>query len=238
MFCAVVVGLFKCGMPGASTFAIPMLAGMFPARLSTGVMLPMLIMGDALGVIYFHRHADWKVLLRLLPPSLAGIFLGYLLLGLPSMDDKVIRILIGVIVLALSALGFCSDWLKKTLDGASGTLMLIMGLFFGLLAGLTTMLANAAGPVVLIYLLTMQLPKDAFLGTSTWFFMLLNWCKVPFMLHRQMITVASLQFNARLFPGIFLGAMLGIILSTWLSNRGFNFWVRILTIIAALKLFF
>ena len=238
IICAVIVGMSKCGLPGASTLAIPMLASMFPARLSTGVMLPMLIMGDVMGVVHFNRHADWKVLLRLLAPSLLGIVLGYFLLGLPSLDDNAIRIIIAIIVLALAALGFFSDKLKKLLDGAGGRLMLACGLFFGLLAGLTTMLANAAGPVVLIYLLTMQLPKDAFLGTSAWFFFLLNLCKVPFMVHRQMITLTSVHFNFELFPFILLGAIIGTILSSKMSNRSFSFWVRILTVIAAVKLLF
>jgi len=238
--CALVVGMSKCGMTGLGTLAVPLLASVLPARMSTGALLPMLIMGDAMGVTHFNRHANWKILIRLMPPALAGIFLGYWLLTQPWLNDIVIRKSIGVIVIALLVLSRCRDRIR--LDIGDGKRMNAVGLtiaiLFGITAGVTTMIANAAGPILLIYLLAMNLPKDEFIGTSAWYFMVLNWCKVPFMMQLGLINSDSLAFNIKLSPAILVGGLLGIYFSSRLSNSGFNRLIQVLTVLAALKLLF
>lgn len=91
---------------------------------------------------------------------------------------------------------------------------------------------------MLIYLLAMRLPKDAFIGTSAWYFMVLNWCKVPFMMQLGLINSDSLAFNIKLSPAILVGGLLGIYFSSRLSNSGFNRLIQVLTVLAALKLLF
>mgnify|MGYP001214631744 CR=1 FL=1 len=238
--CALVVGMSKCGMTGLGTLAVPLLASVLPARMSTGALLPMLIMGDAMGVTHFNRHANWKILIRLMPPALAGIFLGYWLLTQPWLNDIVIRKSIGVIVIALLVLSRCRDRIR--LDIGDGKRMNAVGLtiaiLFGITAGVTTMIANAAGPILLIYLLAMNLPKDEFIGTSAWYFLVLNWCKVPLMMHLGMINRDSMMFNLQLFPAVLVGALLGIALAQKMSNKSYTIWIQALTLVAALKLLF
>ena len=236
--CALVVGMSKCGMAGLGTLAVPLLASVLPPRLSTGALLPMLIIGDSMGVTHFNRHANWKILFRLMPPALTGIFLGYWMLNQPWLNDKVIRKSIGGIVIALLILNHFRDRIRFDIgDGrrvnAAG---LAVAVLFGVTAGITTMIANAAGPILLIYLLAMNLPKDEFIGTSAWYFLVLNWCKVPLMMHLGMINRDSMMFNLQLFPAILAGALLGIVLAQKMSNKSYSIWVQVLTIVAALKL--
>lgn len=238
--CGIVVGMSKCGIPGTATLAVPLLASVLPAKVATGAMLPMLVAGDLIGALCFRRDANWRLLLKMLPMACAGIFLGYILLGCDWMNDRVIRYVIACIVLALVILNAFKDNLHTMVAGAKDRRwqMWTMVVVFGVLTGLTTMLANAAGPVALIYLLAMRLPKDEFIGTNAWLFLVLNWIKVPFMVHRGMINCDSLIFNVKLLPSLFIGCALGLLLSKRLSDNRFKRWMEILTAIAALMLFF
>ncbi len=238
--CGLVVGMSKCGLPGLGSLAVPLMASVLPAKTATGALLPVLIAGDMAGAAYFKRHANWRLLFKLLPIAVIGIWLGYLLLGQPWMDDLVIRYTTACIVLVLVIMNMFKGALHAFVAGSGDKTwkMWLMVVFFGLLAGLTTMLANAAGPVALIYLLAMRLPKDEFIGTNAWFFVILNWIKVPFMVGRSMITSESLLFNLKLLPALLAGCLLGIVLSKRMSNERFKLYVEILTIIAALLLFF
>jgi uncharacterized membrane protein YfcA len=112
------------------------------------------------------------------------------------------------------------------------------GATIGLLAGLLTMLANAAGPIMIIYLLAMSLPPAAFLGTSAWYFLLMNLFKVPFSAQLGLITPASLTFNAILLPCIGAGAWIGIRFARFVPRKVFESLVQILAAIGAIKLFF
>ncbi|HOG51546.1 MAG TPA: sulfite exporter TauE/SafE family protein, partial [Lentisphaeria bacterium] len=180
------------------------------------------------------------ILFRLMPPALAGIFLGYWLLTQPWLNDIVIRKSIGVIVIALLILNHCRDRIRLDIgDGQRiNAVGLTIAILFGITAGVTTMIANAAGPILLIYLLAMNLPKDEFIGTSAWYFLVLNWCKVPLMMHLGMINRDSMMFNLQLFPAVLVGALLGIALAQKMSNKSYTIWIQALTLVAALKLLF
>lgn len=240
--CALLIGMSKAGLPGLGTIAVPLMAMVFPPTLSTGILLPILITGDLFGVFYYHRHADWKVLCRLMPAALAGIIIGYLLMKLLLRGDidqanEIIRISIGVLVLVLVLLNFLKQRLHLTeLNDLPPKWSLAVAIVFGVLAGITTQIANAAGPITLIYLLAMHMPKDIFIGTSAWYFCILNWCKGPFMIGLGSINAQSLLFNLKLVPVVFVGAVLGILISAKMSRKSFEKWIVLLTVLAALKL--
>jgi len=231
---AMIIGLSKSGLPGMGILAIPMVAAVIPAKVSTGFILPMLIAGDVIGVFYYRRHADWPRLLKLFPWTVIGIFAGWF--SMDRLNDAQIRPLIGGIVLAMLALNL---WRQRFADPASrlqhhhGAAIMI-----GLLAGFTTMMANAAGPVMSIYLLAMNLPTTAFIGTSAWFFLLVNTFKVPFSAQLGLITSSSLTFNAMLLPFIALGAWVGIRFARHIPRIIFERLVQIFAAIGAIKLFF
>jgi len=108
----------------------------------------------------------------------------------------------------------------------------------GFAAGFTTMMANAAGPVMVIYLLAMRLPKIEFIGTSAWFFFVITWLKVPFSVTLGLISWESLKLNLMMLPLIAVGAVGGILFVHRIPQKTFNAVVEILTIAAAIKLLF
>jgi uncharacterized membrane protein YfcA len=152
-----------------------------------------------------------------------------------KLNDAQIRPLIGGIVLFMLAVNL---WRQRYSDPESqlphhhGVAIMI-----GLLAGFTTMMANAAGPIMVLYLLAMRLPPSAFLGTSAWYFLLVNTFKVPFSAQLGLITWDSLTFNALLVPFIGLGAWTGIKLASRIPRVTFERLVQIFAALGAIKLF-
>jgi uncharacterized membrane protein YfcA len=231
---AMIIGLSKSGLPGLGVLAIPIVAAIIPAKTSTGFILPMLIVGDVIGVIYYRRHADWPRLIRLFPWAILGVIAGWL--SLDRLNDNEIRPLLGGIVLVMLALNL---WRQQATDPDSRIPhQFWVAAIIGLLAGFTTMIANAAGPIMVIYLLAMRLPPAVFLGTSAWYFLLVNTFKLPFSAQLGLITMTSLTFNAMLAPFIALGAWMGIRFARHIPRIVFERLVQILAAISAIKLFF
>jgi hypothetical protein len=231
---SLIVGLSKTGIPGLSIIFVPLFAFVLPARISTGALLPLLILGDVVAVTWYRRHAVWRHLLRLFPWAFAGIVIGFFAMG--RINDRQLRPVIGVIVIIMLGVGLWRDLASQgKADVPSAWWFAALA---GLLAGATTMLANAAGPVMMVYLLAMRLPKDEFLGTGAWFFAVLNWVKVPFSIGLGLITPASLVFDAVLSGAVLVGAALGILAARRLPQKAFTVAVQGLTFISAVLLFF
>ena len=106
----------------------------------------------------------------------------------------------------------------------------------GFIAGVTTMLANAAGPVMGLYLLAVALPKDAYVGTAAWFFLLINALKLPFSAHLGLIHSSSLLFNLKLVPAVIAGLVLGRSVVARVPQKGFDSLVLAFALVAAVKL--
>ncbi len=231
---AIIIGLSKTGLPGVGMLAILLVAMVIPAKQSTGLILPMLIVGDFMGVAYYHHHATWKPLLRLAPWTISGIVLGTLALG--RLDNAYIRPLIGIIVLGMLALNFWRARHPGLQDALphSRTFAAVVGL----LAGFTTMVANAAGPIMVIYLLLMGLPKQVFLGTSAWYFLTFNLIKIPFSAGLGLITWESLKFNAILTPFILAGGWMGIRFAQRIPEKAFSWLVQFFAAAGAINLLF
>jgi uncharacterized membrane protein YfcA len=232
-FCGLLVGVSKTGLPGAAILMVPLFALVLPARASTGALLPLLVLGDVFAVAWYRRHAVWPQLLRLLPLAAAGVVLGFLAMG--RISDRALRYLIAGLVLALQVFSILRSLRKRSEPRGAGAVWLAVVL--GLLAGIATMLANAASPIMLAYLLTMQLPKNEFLGTSAWFYFCINLFKVPFSAGLGLITPASLAFDLALAPAVVGGAFLGVFLARRTPQQAFQILVQVLTATAALALF-
>jgi uncharacterized membrane protein YfcA len=231
---ATIIGMAKSGIPGLGILAVPIVASVIPAKTSTGFILPMLIAGDVIGVAYYRRHAEWKHLFRVFPWTITGVVAGWLSLGL--LNDAQIRPLIGGIVLAMLALNYWRQH-HADLDNRIPHRWWFAAVI-GLLAGFTTMVANAAGPIMIIYLLAMSLPTTTFIGTSAWYFLIINVFKVPFSAQLGLITPASLGFNALLFPFIAAGSWVGFRFAQRIPQKTFEALVQILAAIGAIQLFF
>jgi len=228
------IGLTKTGIPGLGILITPLMAEIIPARASTGVVLPMLIFADIFAVGYYRRHAVWFHLVRLIPWAAFGVVLGYL--AMERISDQQLRPLIGVIILSMLGVNYWRNNWKKEKASVPTKWWFAAGL--GLAAGITTMMANAAGPIMIVYLLAMQLPKNEFIGTGAWYYLVLNWFKVPFSASLGLITTQSLQLNLVLFPIIALGALSGIKILKYISEKKFSNAMQILAMAAAIRLLF
>ena len=226
-------GLSKTGIAGLGVLPVALFANALPARESTGALLPLLLFGDLFGVAFFRKHASWPHLWRLFPWVAAGVVTGYFALDHVSNDQ--VRRIIGVILVAMVAVHM---WRQRQPEGAADRIphTLWFAAVTGFLAGFTTMVANAAGPVTSLYLLAVGLPKLGFVGTGAWFFMLVNTFKVPFSLKLGLITAASLHVDAWLILPMIPGALLGPVLLKRLNQQTFDWMVLILTIAAAGRL--
>jgi len=232
--CAFLVGITKTGIPGIGILVVPLMAGVLPARSSVGVLLGILILADLFAVGYHRHNAKWQHLVRLLPIAFAGIVAGYF--GLKYINDEQLKPIIGGIVLAMLAINY---WRTRT-KGADTPIptqwWFATGL--GFLAGVTTMMANAAGPVMIIYLLAMRLPKINFVGTMAWFFFVINWLKVPLSANLDLITAESVKLNLMMLPFIAAGAIVGIFALKRIPQKAFNIVVQVLAAAAAIRLLF
>nr|WP_205709253.1 sulfite exporter TauE/SafE family protein [Kineococcus siccus] len=213
---ALVVGFSKTAIGGAGLVAVAVFAAVLPARESTGTILPLLLVGDVFAIAAYRRHADWGLLVRLFPSVAVGVVVGVGFVAV--VDDTVMRRSIGVVLLALVLIHVLRQRRLARTGGAlpaSRTRRLLLAGAFGFLAGFTTMVANAGGAPMAIYLFTMALPVMAFLGTGAWFFFIVNLFKLPFSIALGLISVDSLVLDLWLLPAVVLGALLG----RWVVGR-------------------
>lgn len=208
---AVVVGLSKTAVPGAGTVAVAIFAAVLPAKQSTGTLLLLLIVADLFAVTMYRRHANWRVLLRLAPAVVVGVLLGVGFLAIA--DDAWVKRTIGVILLAVIILTLVRRRLSA--GPADDGPHRLAAATYGTLGGFTTMVANAAGPVMSMYFLAARFPVKEFLGTAAWFFAIVNIFKVPFSIGLGIITVPGLALDAVLVPLVVVGALVG----RWIANR-------------------
>ncbi len=227
---AVLIGINKTALPGIGVLPVVLLSMMFPTRLSTGLQLLMLAVTDLVAVAWYRRHADWGIVLQLLPWSFAGLGLGALTLR--CLSDDTLRPMIGGIVLFLALLNYIRAKLppEKIPSGA------VIAGFCGVLLGFTTQVANAAGPVAAVYFLAMRLPKEKYMGCSAWFFLIINWTKLPIFIAEGRITMESFWIDLCMIPFLLLGAFAGITLLPRIPQKAFESIIQFLVIVTAFKL--
>jgi hypothetical protein len=229
-FCS---GLSKTGIAGLGILPVVLFANLLPPRESTGALLPLLLCGDVFGLLYFRKHASWPHLWRLFGWVIAGVVAGYYTLG--RVNNAQMQRMIGLILLLMLALYW---WRGRGRDELAARLphSLWFTALMGILAGFATMAANAAGPVMVLYLLAIGLPKLVFIGTGAWFYMLVNAFKVPFSMHLGLITRDSLLMDAVLALALVPGALLGPRILKHLNQGAFETMVLILTLAGTVRL--
>ena len=233
ILCALFVGMAKTGVAGIGMLIVPILAQIFGGKASTGILLPMLIMADIFAVAYYNRHAKWNYVLRLLPSTSVGILIG-LFVGNLINDDQ-FQIMMGIIILAGLAIMI---W-RETKRSVNIPHNWAIASSVGLLGGFSTMIGNAAGPIMSIYLLAMGLPKNKFIGTGAWFYLIMNLFKVPFHITVwKTIDWDTITLNLAMLPIITLGAFLGIKIVQYIPEKPYRIFILVSTALAAIKLFY
>ena len=232
LFSAMLIGMAKAGVNGLGLIAVPLMAAIFGGKVSSGLLLPMLVAADVFGVAYYNRHAHRQFLWRLIPAAVAGVLLG-VWVG-DRISDDVFKALIAVFIIASLLLMIWQE--RGGLPARLGTSW-YFGTAFGLLGGFTTMIGNAAGPILSVYLLSTRLPKNNFIGTGAWFFFLINLFKVPFHVFVwKTISWPSLSLNLVSLPAIALGILIGIRIVRFIPEREFRYFVIIMTGIISVRL--
>jgi uncharacterized protein len=233
---ALMIGVSKAGIPGLSILSIALFNHVFAsAKQASGLILPLLIFGDFVAVFSYRKHTQWRYLWRLFPWTAAGVVLGYFTLG--RISDQAARILVGWIIIALAALSVWRRYASAAPeDEKSVSFHWSVGAAIGVTAGFITLVANAAGPLMAIYLIAMRLPKMEYVGTAAVFFMLLNLFKVPFMVDLGLITTQSFGFNLALAPAVVLGALAGRWLVKHINQNLFELLVLLLSAIGGILL--
>ncbi|MGB6307241.1 MAG: sulfite exporter TauE/SafE family protein [Steroidobacteraceae bacterium] len=232
---ALMVGVSKAGITGLSILSVALFTHVFPSsKQASGLVLPLLIFGDIVAVLSYRAHTQWHYLWKLLPWTAAGVVLGYFALG--HISDRTARILIGAIIVSLSVLGYWRQYRRAHAQETMVTWHWALAAALGVTAGFITLVANAAGPLMAIYLVAMRLPKMQFVGTAAVFFMVLNLFKVPFMVDLGLITAQSFKFNLMLAPAVLLGALAGRWLLIRINQRLFENLVLALSAIAGVLL--
>jgi len=232
ILCGIIIGMSKTGISGAGLIAVPLLAAIFGGKPSVGLLLPMLVFADILAVKLYNRHAEWIYVFKLLPWTIAGILIA-LFVG-KFINDIQFRNLIGLVVIAGVILMLWQDFRKKESEVPSSVWF---NAILGLGAGFSTMIGNAAGPVMAYYLLSMRLPKNIYIGTGAWFFLIVNLFKVPLhMFVWKTITLKSFTFDLLMIIPIIAGAFLGYYFVKIIPEKIYRVFIIVSTLVSALVL--
>lgn len=226
------IGVAKAGFSGTSLLSVAIFTHLLGARDQAGFALPLLIIADLCVYPAFRKHGSWSHVWRLLPASLAGVAAGWWLLG--HVPEAVARQIIGVSILVMLGLQSLRVWrpglLEKIADHRA------FGTGAGVAAGVTTMLANAAGPVFQLYLLSRRVPKMELIGIGARFFLLINLIKVPLNRNLGSITLETLGANLLLAPAILIGILLGKHLLQKVPQRVFEWMIIAFAALAAIRM--
>ncbi len=233
ILCGMIIGMSKTGISGAGLIAVPILAAIFGGRPSVGLLLPMLIIADLFAVKFYNRHANWKYVIKLLPWTVAGILIA-LFVG-KSVNDQQFRGMIALVVIVGIALMIYQDLRRKNLEVPSSWWF---SAILGLGSGFATMIGNASGPLMAFYLLSMRLPKNIYIGTGAWFFLIVNLFKVPLHVFVwKTISLESLTFDMIMMLPIIAGAFLGYYLIKLIPERAYRIFIMATTLASAIALF-
>lgn len=231
---SVLLGMQKTGLQGVILFAIPVLAAIFGGRVSVGLVLPMYSVADLFALYYYHRDADWKHVFRVLPATVVGITIAALVGA--SISDEAFRRIIAICVLSSLAVLAWREFVRR--DVAIPRWWWFPPLI-GLAGGFATMIGNASASIMALYLLSMQLPKKSYIGTSAWFYFFNNLIKIPFHVFLWgTITGSTLAINALMVPLILVGAMIGVRVVRLIPEKPYRIFVIGVTLVASVLLFF
>ncbi|WP_127018968.1 sulfite exporter TauE/SafE family protein [Flagellimonas beolgyonensis] len=227
------MGISKAGLKGMSIFNVTLMALAFGSRASTGLFIPLLLVGDVFAVIYYNRHTQWKYILKFIPWMIAGILIGvYVGKDLPEQEFKW-----GMVIVIFLSLGLLLWWDRRKSESVPSHWLFSGSM--GILAGICTMIGNLAGAFTNIFFLAMRLPKNEFVGTAAWLFLITNLFKLPFHIWVwETISAESLAINLRLLPAIFAGLLLGVFLVKKINEKNYKRFILVVTAIGAIAILF
>jgi hypothetical protein len=233
MLAIFLLGLSKSGIKGIGILIVVILAFVFGEKASTGILLPLLIVADIFAVNYYHRHTQWKYIIKLLPWMLIGVLFGVWLGN--DISETFFKRLMAIIIVCSVLILFYSENRRSSKIPTSKLFSSVSGF----LAGFTTMIGNLAGPIANIYFLAIRLPKNEFIGTAAWLFFIVNLFKLPFHIFIwKTVTIKTIVFNSVLVPALLIGFIVGVALVKLISNYYYRRFILAITAIGAIVLLF
>lgn len=234
LLCAFLIGLSKSGLKGVAMVAIPILAFLYGGKASVGIMLPFLIMGDVMALAFYFKSGKIKYILKLIPWAIIGILIAVYVGN--HINDQQFKTTIAVAILLCLALLIYNEIRKSKVKLTDNK---VFSSSLGLMGGFATMMGNAAGPIFNLYLLSMRLPKETYIGTGAWFYLFLNCFKVPFhVLSWQTINWQTIQMNVVMFPALFIGALIGKKVVGYIPEKTYRYLIFTVILLSAILLFF
>lgn len=233
LLAAFIIGLSKAGLKGIDMMNVTIMAIVFGGKASTGVVLPLLCAADIMAVLYYHRHAQWTHFWKLIPWMVVGILIG-VFVG-KDINEGIFRKIMAVIIVLTVVIMIVLEF-RKTMPIPSNKLFVAN---MGLIAGFTTMLGNLAGAFSNIYFLAMRMPKNDFIGTAAWVFLVINLFKLPFQIfYWKNITANTLYTDLLLLPALIIGFILGLKIVSKIKDDNYRKIVIALTLVGAIVIFF
>lgn len=233
LLAAFIIGLSKAGLKGIDMMNVTIMAIVFGGKASTGVVLPLLCAADIMAVLYYHRHAQWVHFWKLIPWMVLGILVG-VFVG-KDLNEGIFRKIMAVIIVLTVVIMIVQEF-RKTMPIPSNKLFVAN---MGLIAGFTTMLGNLAGAFSNIYFLAMRMPKNDFIGTAAWVFLVINLFKLPFQIfYWKNITTNTLYTDLLLLPALIIGFILGLKIVSKIKDDNYRKIVIALTLVGAIVIFF
>lgn len=230
---AIVIGLSKAGIKGIAVVNVTLMALAFEAKESTGIVVPLLIFGDIFAVLYYNRHAKWSYIFRFLPWIVFGIIIGVFVGN--DLNESTFKIGMAIIILLSVVMMY---WWDKRKSKTVPTHWLFAGTV-GTMAGITTMIGNLGGAFTNIYFLAMRVPKNEFIGTAAWLFLIVNILKLPLHIFVwETITLETFIFDLKLIPGIAIGIFLGIRMVKLIKEDFYRKMILVLTAFGAVMILF
>ncbi|MCX8066126.1 MAG: sulfite exporter TauE/SafE family protein [Candidatus Hydrogenedentes bacterium] len=236
----IIQGISKSGFAGgAGILSVPLMMLVMPPNKVTATLLPILILCD-LNAIYVHRNNKlWQPILEIYIPSIIGIIIGSILWWYMGENDikqyeKILKQFVGIIAIVFALYILARETSMKLVENRKFGIK--AGIILGILAGITSTMAHAAGPIVSLFLFSKNLGKTLFVGTVAWTFTLINITKLPFYIQVGLIDWSVIKFDLLLIPLVPLGSYLGIWLHNRVSEKLFNYAIMILTILIGIQL--
>jgi len=242
---AMLFSMAKAGFGGSvGLLAVPLMifACGGNSKLAIGIMLPILIAADYVAFAAWLGKWNLRAVRMLLPGAAGGIAVGWAILhalaglraaGGADAANAWLKVGVGAIALAFVTLHVVRSLRGKPLMFRP---VLWQGTVAGTVAGLSSTLAHAAGPVVAMYMLPQQMPKGQFVASTALFFWIANQAKLIPYFAENMINISTLGAGLLLVPAIAAGGLLGKLLHSRVNQAQFNGIVYSLLALAGLWL--
>lgn len=231
--CALLLGISKSGIKGIASLIVTGLALVYGAKNSTGILMPLLLVGDVFAITYYKRHVQKEYIIKLLPWMVLGVLFG--VIGGSYISESIFKY--GMALIILFSVGLMYYWENK--KDKTVPSHWIFASSMGLLAGFTTMIGNLAGAFTNIYFLAMRIPKNNFIGTAAWLFFLINSFKVPFHIWSwKTINSESILISLKLIPFVIFGLIIGVFLVKKIEDESYRKLILLFTAIGGVAILF